>query len=949
MGRQSMRLECLRFANLNALAGSWEIDFTRPEIAGEGVVLMTGPTGAGKTTILDAITLALYGRTPRVGRITETQNEVLTRGEAQMFAEVTFMVRGRRYGAIFSQRRARGQRAGRLQAPRHELFDLQAGRVLASGLRDTERAVVEVLGLDFAQFTRAVLLAQNGFAAFLLAAPDERAPLLERITGTVLYSQLSMAAHLRAKEERERREALEMRLAALALQDPEALARDQQRFVELEEALRRVEGRLQELSSFQQRWAAVRRWEEELHGLEAARGKVLRELAALGPALHEATLAQRAEEVSPLVAEVERLQKEAAEAAMSCKRLAQAMAQAEQERAHLERAEVRAEEQLRASEAELEALRPLLVRAQTLDAQLMAAAALSQQAHASMQEAEQRLAEVHARYTRTCAAKNALLQRLAVWGITDPEQVSSHRSAWEEQEAQSTQALKQARTELEALQAELALVKEIESLEAKRQALRPGAPCPLCGSLEHPFAAKRPQLRPVEAAVAAAHERCAGLAAEVEAIGQRLQELDGIWSQLVPMVAAEHEHARGREEAQQALDKATARWTVAAKEHASLQAQRQEVLGGASPAAVEQRLQQAVAAARQALEVVRQQRAAKAAHVAGLAAQEEAWRQRQAALDEDLAQAKAQMERRLVEVGFASLGVWQAARREQGWIDAVLTQGRETEARLASLEQSMQRASQRLREARQAVAGLPLEESLTLELQAAQAEQRSLLEKRAAVAAALAEGERRQREAERLLHEMAAQAAVSRVWERLRELIGASDGKKLRNFAQGLTLDLLLALANTRLRAMHDRYQLVRDAEGLDIMVLDGYRAGERRSVRNLSGGETFMVSLALALALSALVSRGERLGCLFIDEGFGSLDEESLDLVLDSLFALGQEDRLVGLISHVPALRERLGCQILVRPVAPGRSALWVRQGREWTTLAGGRSVCLGNGSPAS
>ena len=94
-------------------------------------------------------------------------------------------------------------------------------------------------------------------------------------------------------------------------------------------------------------------------------------------------------------------------------------------------------------------------------------------------------------------------------------------------------------------------------------------------------------------------------------------------------------------------------------------------------------------------------------------------------------------------------------------------------------------------------------------------------------------------------------------------------------------------------------------------------------------------MSLALALALSGLMSRGEPLGCLFVDEGFGALDEDSLEMVLDSLFALSQEERVVGVISHLPALRERLSCHIAVHPVAPGRSGLWIRRHGEWKSLA--------------
>lgn len=938
-----MRLERLRLANLNALAGAWDVDCTAPEIAGEGVLLIAGPTGAGKTTVLDAITLALFGRTPRVGRITETHNEVLTRGEAEMLAEVVFSARGRRYQASFSQRRARGSPSGRLQAPRHELVDLDAGRVLATGLRDTEAAVAQALGLDFAQFTRAVLLAQNGFAAFLLAAPDERAPLLERITGTAVYSQLSVAAHLRAKEERERLEDLRRRLEAVAVESPEEMAAARQRLAELEAELAAVGARLGELRRLQQRWAEVRRWQEEVDAGATAEAEALRALAALEPERRAAAQARQAEEAAPLVAEVERLGRELQEADATLRRLAEETAQADAEAGRLSAAQTQAQERLQAAQAEEARLGPAVALARDLDARLLAAAALHRQAEAAVQEAARRLAEQEARQARARQERARLARQLEDLGLarTDAAAVAAARARWGAQEERAGRDLAAARAELDALQAELALVREMESLEAKRRALRPGAPCPLCGSRHHPFVQERPALRPVEAAVAAARARCQELQAEAEAARQALRELDTLWARLAPLLAAEEEAARAETEARAALAAAETRSAAARADLERLQSQRQAVLAGAAVEAVERRLQRAVAEAAQERERLQQRAAATAALLAGLQARAGEWQQRRASLVEALAGARARLAARLAELGFASVGVWQAVRRDPAWVAAVEERGRAAEARLAAVQHALQGARQRLHLARQAVAGALPEAEAAQAVAELEARQQTLQEERALVAARLSQWEQRQAEAQRLLQEAAAQAEAVRVWERLRELMGSADGKKLRVFAQGLTLDVLVALANGRLAAMSDRYQLARAGDGLDLAVVDGYRAGERRSVRNLSGGETFVVSLALALALSSLVSRGEPLGCLFVDEGFGALDEDSLELVLDSLLSLGQEDRLVGVISHVPALRERLACQLLVRPVAPGRSGLWVRRGEELVSLAVRRSGC--------
>ncbi|WP_444884839.1 SbcC/MukB-like Walker B domain-containing protein [Microbulbifer sp. PSTR4-B] len=159
-------------------------------------------------------------------------------------------------------------------------------------------------------------------------------------------------------------------------------------------------------------------------------------------------------------------------------------------------------------------------------------------------------------------------------------------------------------------------------------------------------------------------------------------------------------------------------------------------------------------------------------------------------------------------------------------------------------------------------------------------------------------------------------------WENLQELIGSADGKKYRNFAQGLTFEMMIGHANRELQKMTDRYLLVRDhTRPLELNVVDSYQAGEIRSTKNLSGGESFIVSLSLALGLSHMASKNVRVDSLFLDEGFGTLDEEALDTALETLSSLQQDGKLIGVISHVSALKERISTQIQVTPQTGGRS----------------------------
>ncbi|EDM74346.1 nuclease SbcCD, C subunit [Plesiocystis pacifica SIR-1] len=165
-----------------------------------------------------------------------------------------------------------------------------------------------------------------------------------------------------------------------------------------------------------------------------------------------------------------------------------------------------------------------------------------------------------------------------------------------------------------------------------------------------------------------------------------------------------------------------------------------------------------------------------------------------------------------------------------------------------------------------------------------------------------------------------------RVWGRLREVIGSATGDKFQKFAQSLTLELLLVQANAQLRDLKPRYSLGRvPRHDLELQLVDHDLGDEVRSIRGLSGGEKFLVSLALALALASLSANDCRIDSLFIDEGFGTLDAQSLDIAVSTLDALQAEGRQIGIISHVPGLAERVGVEIQIRPQASGRSSVRV------------------------
>jgi len=215
-------------------------------------------------------------------------------------------------------------------------------------------------------------------------------------------------------------------------------------------------------------------------------------------------------------------------------------------------------------------------------------------------------------------------------------------------------------------------------------------------------------------------------------------------------------------------------------------------------------------------------------------------------------------------------------------------------------------------------------EALREEMNAGEAELKQLRLDVGGIAKSLSDNELlRGKQRERMTKIDARKMELAR-WNALHELIGSADGKKFRNFAQGLTFEVMTVHANRRLEKMTDRYLLIRDlSQPLELNVIDNYQAGEIRSTKNLSGGESFIVSLALALGLSQMASRNVRIDSLFLDEGFGTLDEEALETALETLAGLRQDGKLIGVISHVAALKERIGTRIQVTPGTGGRSRI--------------------------
>ncbi|WP_136064381.1 AAA family ATPase [Modicisalibacter radicis] len=1102
-----MKILAIRLENLASLAGHQELDFTAAPLSDAGLFAITGPTGAGKSTLLDALCLALYGNTPRLRGARQDQARVpdsgdtdvtsfdprtlLRRGAGQGHAEVDFLGRdGRRYRARWAVRRARGRPDGRLQGAEQSLTDLDADRLLTAQKREFDKRLPAVLGLNFDQFTRAVMLAQSEFAAFLKADDNARSELLEKLTDTAEYSRLSIAAYQRAKAANQVVAELDARLADDRPAEPEARAELEASAAATE---RELEARLQEAKRLEARaqWhasdarlSAAYREGLELQQQAEARWQALapartdREWRRLiAPRRHR--LARQAE----LPGEIARLETTQAQTH-------QALQDAEAERQNAAETRDRAERALAEATQARQAAEPTLRRAreqaQRLDTLAQRLADLEssheqrrrqahqidetrRQAETRQQEHQRRrdqwqatLSELMGEHTQLSDARQAAQQahdRAARRQLALGELQSRWQDAVQTREARQTlvqrlesdEALKTrlmaqgqaARQRLDEKHQHYASVQAFvernravrsESVATLRASLEENIPCPVCGGHEHPWR-HQPPATPEAAQLKAQQAEEDRQLAEAQRNHQQAQEardellgqyraLEGslerqrhdlkateqrlakaekafaeqpLHDELEAIASAEreawlaHQHQqseRARRHHQQALEALGRAETELAPLDEAL---RNDELAIAQLETRRQGVTKELDDLAERLPPLKQERdgvARQLETLLGEYANADAWQQR---LDERQAQAGKARDSALAALheaerrrGELDQQVRHEAAQRQTlqeeyvplerelaeWRQANPTLDDDTLARLlAQSEDEAERQDQALREAeearqrrdaslnerRSALIAHRQGQSLSGETptdnqtspgegllnEDTQDEVRSrkarLADEQAALAPLQASAQQARDDAVHALRdddrrrvrqqEAQAELDVARTeqyrWGRINALIGSADGKAFRRIAQAYNLELLLDHANAHLHNLAPRYRLRRGGSPLGLLVEDHDMADEQRSVHSLSGGETFLVSLALALGLASMASGELAIESLFIDEGFGSLDPQSLALAMEALDGLQAQGRRVGVISHIQEMHERIPVQIQVSPLGNGASRL--------------------------
>ncbi|MBN1308130.1 MAG: AAA family ATPase [Chitinispirillaceae bacterium] len=1049
-----MKILKLRLQNINSLVGEWEIDLTDPLYIFEGIFAITGPTGAGKSSILDAICLALYSATPRLGKITKSANDVMSRGTGECFVEVTFETTQGRFRCTWSQHRARRKAGGELQHARHQIVEADSGRIVEDKLKDVEARIEEITGMNFDRFRRSMLLAQGGFDAFLKATPDERAPILEQITGTEVYSRISMRVHERTAEEQKKLDDLQTEIGGITLLGE----------TDLEELEHNLNEALSSESAIAERIAAADAALKWFSAIEAIENE-LRQTAVL----HE-DLRKRMDSFAPSEARLRRAEKTLSSVGdySRLKELRSAQATDWKEYAGQERELTSCRE---------EVLRAGRVHAAAAHALEEVVRSLSENRKA-YSEAQQMLETIRINLEKKRRGYNDLLQGRSLAEYLDERIALSEKKLRLKRLTESTDALTSSQGRLRELERDVgrltaekrdlleqlatgrekqevlekevvllerqcALLDRIASLEESRKQLKDGEPCPLCGSTTHPFAQgnvpdegearrqleeRRQVLKNLEATVidmrlkltkceqgldqtqlTAGEEKsriasaaseinrlCAefSLAADNPSLGEKLRYLldetgraldrTGQTIKAVQTAGKEVEMLQHScEEARNALDAAAdgvrtidrrrelLQYDIdhlAADTHAieaeierMLSDLRSEVAGygpelltiEASDDVVETLAGRSDAWSSRLAETTGIEKSvpARESPVASGEAVDKAekWCEdarllldtadnkaaelngrmkmlsgRISRREEELAVGEATFLSRIDKAGFAGMDDYCAALLPEDEYAALQQQAHllaEEKAGLEAREKDRKEALHREREKRITTAS---REEIEASLNGLTGTRSELQQRIGSIRQQLADNADRQRQYSEKMERVDYQKEVYGRWDRLHQLVGSADGKKFRNFAQGITFDHLIGHANRQLQKMTGRYLLIRNSEEpLSLDVIDQYQGGEVRSTKNLSGGESFVVSLSLALGLSQMSSRNVRVDSLFLDEGFGSLDEETLQTALETLAGLHQEGKLIGVISHVPGLRDRIAAQILVIPQTGGKSVI--------------------------
>ena len=953
-----MKILAIRLKNLTSIEGTVEVDFMAEPLHSAGIFAISGPTGAGKSTLLDALCLALYDKAPRFATSVENVNladvgdnqinqsdvrNLLRRGTSDGYAEVDFLgIDGRRYRSRWSVRRTRNKINGSLQPQTLEVKELDTEKEFQGTKKELLIQLVELVGLTYEQFTRTVLLAQNDFATFLKSKGAAKAELLEKLTGTGVYSRISQEVYARNKAAQEEVTLIQNRMNVIELMsEEELLALQKEKELSIEKRAAGIKllaeqneqlNVVRSLKIQEELWKKKQQEEQE----EQAREKVL-----------QGALASQEEGLVHFKAQWEAIQpdlKKARQLDVQIQSQQSSYIQSQQILQAANRQVAEQEQKMRVAAEQLQVSYSSLNR-------LLSHVGIEEALQ--LEQVEEILRQEESKLAAATSANEERLLRLNSFGypLLAEEQVKLQKELTRQQNIrQLTETQTKAKTEIERLEKEVAnCLKRLteqetalkvtqrlyenarmavgKDVKALRRQLQEGEACPVCGSTAHPYHQEQEVVdtlfRSIEQEYNVASINYQQMNNRSIALQRDLAHQKTVDGQIAEQLAALYKagiEAGNEEQIQHRLAELAIRileyrnlyaeWQRSDEEIKKMRAHCEALRENVSLCRL---AMQKVSSAKEQLVILQNAASAELKRFEVIEKALNVLRQERSQLlkGKSADEAEAAVAKREKELNLAL----EKARKE---VEAVHN-------RLSGLQGEMKQIALAIGELQEQYKKIESPELLPEIIKKQQEENLNIERALSTMEARLLQQAKNKLTVEQIAKELAEKQTVAERWAKLNKLIGSADGAKFKVIAQSYTLNLLLLHANKHLSYLSKRYKLQQVPDTLALQVIDCDMCDEIRTVYSLSGGESFLISLALALGLSSLSSNNLKVESLFIDEGFGSLDAESLRTAMEALEQLQMQGRKIGVISHVQEMSERISVQVQVHKKVNGKSVLTV------------------------
>ncbi|MCS6795157.1 MAG: hypothetical protein NZ516_04285 [Raineya sp.] len=1028
-----MKILSVEICNIQSLRGKHIIDFTQESLKNAGIILVTGDTGAGKSTIFNSILLALYSATKEHSQ--NVAEKVVSTDENEAYVRVDFEVSGNKFTAKWH---AKKNKKGKFETETWliDYQDSSKSLVQKNTTEKARKAIQDIIKLEFEQFTRSVMLAQGEFDKFLKSKETEKTAILEKLTNGEIYNKIAENVYERHKTEEQKLKNLQndlQRLACLSEEEVKNLIEKQEK---LKNANKSIKEKLENLDEQIRLAENIKKIENEIEKLKS---EEQRQLAYQAEIQKKRDLCQWHEKTTPLHAqwdtlkkllskttekekEIQKIEVQIVESAKQLENFKNQLLQAQEKQKEF------LQQQEKIEKIISEQIQPLQQKLQILETQKQEKQKFIEDnqkklqqhtnklsnkwsASRSLEENQQRIEsgknnlqkiEQFLRQNQETALSAQFNKAQEILLILQSLQEKQNNLQTIQEDLEKTQIkyqetsqelqklkvdIQETENQISFYQEKVAFEEKIVSLEEYRKKLKPNEPCPLCGSLHHPYAENLPvtNISESEKKLKEAKERLKNLQekaqknqseflqsqiSNLESQIQKLQENIEQEIQRLPLkdfslnnlakIIENHKQqqklleTRLAEVCQKREEKELIQYEIFALEaeyeildkNAYIQDLQEEIKENQTSIyskidecrkllpdipfesvddlikklkATHQRFEKNIEEIKNNCRDIEDKITTIKAQSKQIASDLEKEKNEKNQIETQLQQSIEELDLKSIEeleTKILPVETFQEYQKEIA----------NYEIHLHRIQSLLRDREEKLQEIKREFANEIDSEKLKQEKESLENQQAENQKELGSIQEKLANNQKNQQEYNRLQNEIEKQSKYLRHWEKLKKIL-AEPKDRFARIAQSITLEHLIKRANVHLQKLSERYQLQRlnedNKKSLDLCIVDRFQANNVREVSTLSGGETFLVSLALALGLSDMASKNIEIGMLFIDEGFGTLDANTLDIALNVLETLQNEGKTIVIISHLAEIKERIHTKISVEKTGKGDSKI--------------------------